>query len=61
MARISQRTFFAFTHCHLLLDEFTLWISDDHKLGGRDGLLRVDPKHAVSSEFLQYHRRMCGH
>ena len=45
---------------HVLLDEYSLWIADNHKLVGRDGLLRVDPKHAISSEFLQYHRRMCG-
>ena len=47
-------------NCHVLLDEYSLWIADDHKLVGRDGLLRGDPKHAISSEFLQYHRRMCG-
>jgi putative restriction endonuclease len=47
-------------NCHVLLDELTLCINDDHWVCGRDGLLRVDPGHAISSDFLQYHRRMCG-
>jgi hypothetical protein len=27
---------------------------------GRDGILRVVPEHAIPSDFVQYHRRMCG-
>jgi putative restriction endonuclease len=47
-------------NCHVLLDEFAVWINDDQSLGRQEGLLRVTPKHAISSEFLQYHRSMCG-
>ena len=48
-------------NCHVLLDELAVSINDDHSIGGQEGLLRATPKHAISSEFLQYHRRMCGH
>jgi putative restriction endonuclease len=48
-------------NCHVLLDELAVWVNDDHSLGGLDRLLRVLPKHAISSEHLQYHRHMCGH
>jgi putative restriction endonuclease len=47
-------------NCHVLLDELAIWINDDQSIGGREGLLRVHPEHAISSEFIQYHRRMCG-
>jgi putative restriction endonuclease len=47
-------------NCHVLLDELAVWINDDHSVGGQEGPLRVDPQHAISSTFLQYHRRMCG-
>jgi putative restriction endonuclease len=48
-------------NCHVLLDELALCINDDRLIEGRDGFLRVDRQHAISSEYLQYHRRMCGH
>jgi putative restriction endonuclease len=48
-------------NCHVLLDELTLCINENLLVEGRDGFLRVVPEHAISPEFLQYHRRMCGH
>jgi putative restriction endonuclease len=48
-------------NCHVLLDELALWINEDLSIEGQEGSLRVDPQHAISSDFLQYHRRMCGH
>jgi putative restriction endonuclease len=47
-------------NCHVLLDELAVWINDDHSVEGRGGFLRIVPQHAISSEYLQYHRRMCG-
>jgi putative restriction endonuclease len=48
-------------NCHVLLDELALWIDDDLSIEGRKRFLRVDPRHSLSSDSLQYHRRMCGH
>jgi putative restriction endonuclease len=47
-------------NCHVLLDELAMWINNDHSIEGRGGFLRVLPEHAISLEFLQYHRRICG-
>ena len=47
-------------NCHVLLDDLAMWINDDHSIEGRCGFLRVLPEHAISLEFLQYHRRICG-
>jgi putative restriction endonuclease len=47
-------------NCHVLLDELAVWINDDHSIGGLNRLLRVLPKHAISSQFIQHHRRMAG-
>jgi putative restriction endonuclease len=48
-------------NCHVRLDELALWINDDLSIEGRDGFLRADPRHSLSSDAIQYHRRMCGH
>jgi putative restriction endonuclease len=47
-------------NCHVLLDELALWINDDLSIEGRERFLWVDPRHSLSSDSLQYHRRMCG-
>jgi putative restriction endonuclease len=47
-------------NCHVLFDEFALWINDDLSIEGREDLLRVDPRHVISLEVLWDHRRMCG-
>jgi putative restriction endonuclease len=47
-------------NCHVLFDELSLWIDDDRSLGGRTGSLRVNLRHPISTQSLQYHRRMCG-
>jgi putative restriction endonuclease len=48
------------SNCHVLFDELSLWINDDRSFGGRVGSLRADSRHNISSDALQYHRRMCG-
>jgi putative restriction endonuclease len=47
-------------NCHVLLDELALWINEDLSIEGIDHRLRVHPAHKISSDFLQYHRSMCG-
>ena len=47
-------------NCHVLFDELSLWINDDYSLGGTGRFLRADSRHTISSDALQYHRRMSG-
>ena len=35
-------------------------VNDDFSLGGRGGLLCTNLQHEISTDALQYHRRMCG-
>jgi putative restriction endonuclease len=58
---VPENTLCLCPNCHVLLDELALWIDDDLFIEGRDSSLRVNRQHAISSDFLQYHRRMCGH
>jgi putative restriction endonuclease len=47
-------------NCHVLFDEFALWVNDDLSIEGRDSFLRVDARHVISRQVLLDHRRMCG-
>jgi putative restriction endonuclease len=47
-------------NCHVLFDELSVWVNDDRSLGGGAGLLRTNSQHPISTDVLQYHRRMCG-
>jgi putative restriction endonuclease len=47
-------------NCHVLFDELSLWINKDGSLQGRSGTVRLDPRHSISMDALQYHRGLCG-